>query len=52
MNVVSVTSVTIHDNPAKFTDPFKFEITFEANANLAEGLEIILFSILSICLSI
>jgi histone chaperone ASF1 len=38
MSVVSITNVTILNNPAKFLDDFQFEITFECIAPLKEGL--------------
>jgi histone chaperone ASF1 len=29
MSIVNVTNVLVHNNPCKFTEPFKFEISFE-----------------------
>lgn len=39
MAKVHITNVSIHDNPASFFTPFKFEITFEAIEALPEDLE-------------
>lgn len=39
MSVVNVTNVTVLDNPAPFTNPFQFEITFECLADLPSDLE-------------
>lgn len=36
-SLVNICSVNVLDNPSKFTDPFKLEITFEVFENLAEG---------------
>lgn len=36
---VNVCSVNVLDNPAKFTDPFKLEVTFEVFEPLAEDLD-------------
>lgn len=38
MTAINVTSVVVHDNPSKFNTPFKFEITFECNMELKDGL--------------
>lgn len=37
MSVVSLLGVKIQNNPAKFTDPYEFEITFECLEQLREG---------------
>lgn len=37
MALVNVTDIKVLDNPAKFTSPFQFEITFEAVQALKEG---------------
>ncbi|KAJ3107458.1 Histone chaperone asf1 [Phlyctochytrium planicorne] len=37
MSVVSLTNVSILDNPASFLSPFKFEITFDVITELKEG---------------
>lgn len=37
MSFVNVTKVDVLDNPAKFTDPFKFDISFECGTVLKEG---------------
>eukprot|EP00040_Diaphanoeca_grandis_P021488 m.114527 g.114527 ORF g.114527 m.114527 type:complete len:166 (-) comp28358_c0_seq1:164-661(-) len=39
MSLVTVTNVDVLDNPAKFTAPFRFEITFECISELAEDIE-------------
>uniref|UniRef100_A0A914ZF47 Anti-silencing factor n=1 Tax=Parascaris univalens TaxID=6257 RepID=A0A914ZF47_PARUN len=36
---VNVCSVSVLDNPAKFTDPFKLEITFEVFEPLPDDLD-------------
>lgn len=39
MSLVNVLNVDVLNNPAKFTDPFQFEITFECLAdNLENGI--------------
>lgn len=37
MSVVSLLGVKVLDNPAAFTDPYKFEITFECLEQLRNG---------------
>jgi hypothetical protein len=37
MSVVSLLGVKVLDNPAAFTDPYKFEITFECLEQLRHG---------------
>ena len=37
MASVNVTNISILDNPASFTDDFKFEITFECVRELQAG---------------
>ena len=37
MSVVSILGVKILNNPAKFTDPYHFEITFECLEQLQRG---------------
>lgn len=37
MALVSVTDITVLSNPARFEDPYRFRITFECIAGLAEG---------------
>jgi len=39
MSTIQVTQILIHDNPAAFTDPFRFEVTFEALQGLEDDLE-------------
>ncbi|ODQ66202.1 histone deposition protein Asf1 [Nadsonia fulvescens var. elongata DSM 6958] len=39
MSIVSLLNVSVLNNPAKFTDPYEFEITFECLENLKEDLE-------------
>jgi len=39
MSLVTLTGVTVLDNPAKFSDPFRFEISFECLGELKEDLE-------------
>lgn len=38
MSIVSLLNVSVLNNPAKFTDPYKFEITFECLEPLKEGM--------------
>ncbi len=38
MALISVTNVTVLNNPAGFCDPFQFEITFECEQPLQDGL--------------
>jgi hypothetical protein len=37
MSVVNITEVNVLDNPALFTAPYRFDITFESLADLSEG---------------
>jgi len=37
MSVVSLLGVKLQNNPAKFTDPYEFEITFECLDHLQKG---------------
>ena len=37
MSIINVTDVQILDNPAAFTHPFKFQISFESSQDLQEG---------------
>lgn len=39
MSVVTLTDITVLDNPTKFTNPFQFDITFECISPLADDLE-------------
>lgn len=39
MNVVTITSIKVKNNPCMFVDPFRFEITFEASQTLEDDLE-------------
>lgn len=39
MSIVSLLGIDVANNPAKFTDPYKFEITFECLEPLKEDLE-------------
>ena len=39
MSVVSLLGVKVLDNPAAFTDPYKFEITFECLEQLRHGIQ-------------
>jgi histone chaperone ASF1 len=39
MSVVTLLDVKVLNNPAAFTDPYQFEITFEANDTLQKDLE-------------
>lgn len=39
MSIINVTDVQILDNPAAFTHPFKFQISFESSQDLQEDLE-------------
>ena len=39
---INVVSVQVLENPAKPTDPFKMEITFEVFENIKEGLSFML----------
>lgn len=39
MSIVSLINVEVLNNPAKFTDPYEFEITFECLEPLKEDLE-------------
>ena len=38
MSVVSLLGVNVTNNPAKFTDKYEFEITFECLEKLQKGL--------------
>jgi histone chaperone ASF1 len=38
MSVVSLLGVEVLNNPAKFGDPYEFEITFECLESLQKGL--------------
>jgi hypothetical protein len=37
MSTVNLLNIALQNNPAPFTEPFLFEITFECFAALAEG---------------
>ena len=37
MAAINVLEVKVLDNPARFLDPFRFEVTFECVAALEEG---------------
>ncbi len=39
MTAISVTGVSVLDNPCSFTEPFKFQITFECLSEIQEPLE-------------
>lgn len=45
MSVVSLLGVKVLDNPAAFTDPYKFEITFECLEQLRHGMNLALCSL-------
>ena len=50
MSVVSLLGVKVLNNPAKFTDTYHFEITFECLEQLQKGTAIgLVFIILGIC---
>lgn len=38
MSAVTITNVTINNNPSKFTDPFELDISFECLSELKEGI--------------
>lgn len=37
MSIVSLLGINVLNNPAKFTDPYEFEITFECLEPLKDG---------------
>lgn len=37
MSLVNLTDIQVLKNPAKFTDPYVFKITFECISELSEG---------------
>ncbi len=39
MSIVSLLGIKVLSNPAKFTDPYEFEITFECLEQLKDDLE-------------
>ena len=39
MAAIQVSQILIHDNPSAFTDPFRFEVTFDALQDLEHDLE-------------
>ena len=39
MSIVSLLGIKVLNNPAKFTDPYEFEITFECLESLKHDLE-------------
>ena len=39
MSIVTLTNITVLDNPTKATNPFQFDITFECIAALSQDLE-------------
>lgn len=39
MSIINISDITVLSNPAKFTDPYVFRITFECMAPLEEDLE-------------
>ena len=39
MACVSVTNVSVLDNPARFDNPFQFEVSFECLAPISEDIE-------------
>ena len=41
MSVVSLLGVKVLNNPAKFGDPYRFEITFECLEQLQKGMHIL-----------
>jgi hypothetical protein len=43
MSVVSLLGVNVHKNPAKFTDNYEFEITFECLETLQKGKHFLAF---------
>lgn len=45
MSVVSLLGVNVHKNPAKFTDNYEFEITFECLETLQKGKPILVFAV-------
>jgi histone chaperone ASF1 len=40
MSVVSLLGVNVLNNPAKFGDPYEFEITFECLESLQKGMQL------------
>ena len=38
MAKIHINDVVIHQNPAPFSNPFEFQITFDCNEELNEGL--------------
>jgi histone chaperone ASF1 len=38
MSLVNIINVVVLDNPASFTNPFQFEITFECLQELSDGM--------------
>lgn len=46
MSIVSLLNVNILNNPAPFTDPYKFEITFECLEPLKDGMYINQFNVM------
>ena len=48
MPAVSLTNVVVLDNPCKYTDPFRFEVTFECIQPLDDGKALLMTHISSI----
>lgn len=38
MSIVSLVNISVLNNPARFTDPYEFEITFECLEPLKDGM--------------
>lgn len=51
MSVVSLLGVNVMNNPAKFTDKYLFEITFECLEHLEKGTFLLLPLFFSFCAS-
>jgi histone chaperone ASF1 len=43
MSVVSLLGVEVKNNPARFDEPYEFEITFECLEQLQKGERVVLF---------
>lgn len=52
MSVVSLLGVNILNNPAKFTDNYQFEITFECLEQLEKGKQTAIWQCARLCASI
>ena len=47
MAYVTLTNITVLDNPTAFTNPFQFEVTFECAQQLEAGSSPLLFILLT-----